>query len=392
MPGGVVTTPGNDNKHLYNGGSEWQNDYGNMPDYYQTYYRNYDAAIGRWVGVDPNPESAESMTVYQYGGNNPVLFNDPLGDKARLPETIPSPPPGGFSGSNVESSNLVAGDMANEFGTGYGGIPIYGGSGYATEGAYNSFWSGVFKSSGLAIYGYTLPATKPSMGNINCDKCRTDLYFDTNGKLISQSSYEGDGSRHFYSATVTGTDHGKVKYYVNGEVTELDIHWRQMEIMGDDALYSYRSFKNAIAGPLHSAWNSDFARGIINDDIGVHVGATLVPTVGAGYSYNVDWITRGPDLGLHMSQSLSVRAGEEAGVSAMFVHGNYNGPVSEINYGSQGGWGGDVNGELGPVSIGGWRSVSLEGGQIKTLWTGTSLGTGFGLGGSGGVSYTWVTF
>ncbi|XHR97265.1 hypothetical protein ACFJIV_11780 [Mucilaginibacter sp. UC70_90] len=66
MPGSVVSTPGNDNKHLYNGGSEWQNDYGNMPDYYQTYYRNYDAAIGRWVGVDPNPESAESMAVYQY--------------------------------------------------------------------------------------------------------------------------------------------------------------------------------------------------------------------------------------------------------------------------------------------------------------------------------------
>ncbi len=38
-------------RKLYNGGSEWQNDYGNMPDYYQTYYRNYDAAIGRWLGL-----------------------------------------------------------------------------------------------------------------------------------------------------------------------------------------------------------------------------------------------------------------------------------------------------------------------------------------------------
>jgi RHS repeat-associated protein len=82
MPGSIIGTPTNDNKHLYNGGSEWQNDYGNLPDYYQTYYRNYDAAIGRWVGVDPDPESVGSMTVYQYGNDNPVLYNDPLGNRA----------------------------------------------------------------------------------------------------------------------------------------------------------------------------------------------------------------------------------------------------------------------------------------------------------------------
>jgi RHS repeat-associated protein len=70
MPGSVVATPGNQNRNLYNGGSEWQNDYGNLPDYYQTFYRNYDAALGRWIGVDPKGESAESMTGYQYAGNN----------------------------------------------------------------------------------------------------------------------------------------------------------------------------------------------------------------------------------------------------------------------------------------------------------------------------------
>jgi len=51
-----------------------------LPDYYQTFFRNYDAALGRWVGVDPKAESAESMTTYQYAGNNPIMFNDPLGD------------------------------------------------------------------------------------------------------------------------------------------------------------------------------------------------------------------------------------------------------------------------------------------------------------------------
>lgn len=68
------------NKNLYNGGSEWQNDYGNLPDYYQTFNRNYDSAIARFVGVDPVAESAESITSYQYAGDNPIMNNDPEGN------------------------------------------------------------------------------------------------------------------------------------------------------------------------------------------------------------------------------------------------------------------------------------------------------------------------
>lgn len=85
MPNSLVGFPsGNtDNKHLYNGGSEWQNDFGSLPDYYQTFYRNYDAALMQFISVDPRPESTESMSTYQYASNNPVMFNDPLGDMTR---------------------------------------------------------------------------------------------------------------------------------------------------------------------------------------------------------------------------------------------------------------------------------------------------------------------
>jgi len=88
MPGSAVGIISTDNKHLYNGGSEWQNDYTNLPDYYQTFNRNYDAALGRFVGVDPIAESAESMTSYQYAGNNPVMMNDPMGDLLR--QSVPA--------------------------------------------------------------------------------------------------------------------------------------------------------------------------------------------------------------------------------------------------------------------------------------------------------------
>jgi len=78
-PAGTPTVP---KKELYNGGSEWQNDFSNLPDYYQTYYRNYDPALGRFVAADPMAEATESLTVYAYANNNPILFNDPLGDLA----------------------------------------------------------------------------------------------------------------------------------------------------------------------------------------------------------------------------------------------------------------------------------------------------------------------
>jgi len=92
MPGTTVSTGTTPNKNLYNGGSEWQNDYSNLPDYYQTLNRNYDAALGRFVSVDPEPESAESMSNYQYAGNMPMMFNDPDGAKAT------NTPPQGVTG------------------------------------------------------------------------------------------------------------------------------------------------------------------------------------------------------------------------------------------------------------------------------------------------------
>lgn len=83
MPNSQVTTPSSPNKQLYNGGSEWQNDFDKLPDYYQTFYRNYDAALARFIAVDPIAESAESISPYNYAGNNPIMFNDPLGDYVR---------------------------------------------------------------------------------------------------------------------------------------------------------------------------------------------------------------------------------------------------------------------------------------------------------------------
>ena len=86
-----MALPTQPNKQLYNGGSEWQNDYQDQPDWQQTFYRNYDQTIGRFLAVDPMAEATGDMSVYQYGNNNPVMNNDPLGDlsKADIESTFP---------------------------------------------------------------------------------------------------------------------------------------------------------------------------------------------------------------------------------------------------------------------------------------------------------------
>jgi RHS repeat-associated protein len=95
MPGSLVGWSVPRNKNLYNGGSEWQNDTkavnAGVPNYYQTFYRNYDPALARWVAVDPMAEGAESMSVFQYAGDNPIMGNDPGGDLAAVKNNLPPP-------------------------------------------------------------------------------------------------------------------------------------------------------------------------------------------------------------------------------------------------------------------------------------------------------------
>jgi RHS repeat-associated protein len=136
------STTGGDNRQLYNGGSEWQNDYQNLPDYYQTFYRNYDATLGRFIGVDPKAESAESMTGYQYSGNNPIMYNDPLGDLLRTPPGVNGP-------SIVTESNYSSPNLNNSFSDDYG-YGEDGESGFGGDGStdYSMQWDEILATNG----------------------------------------------------------------------------------------------------------------------------------------------------------------------------------------------------------------------------------------------------
>jgi RHS repeat-associated protein len=69
------------NRYGWNGGNEYE-DEGEL-NYSNTFYRKYDAQIGRFTGIDMLAEKFAGINPYQFGNNNPVVFNDPMGDEAR---------------------------------------------------------------------------------------------------------------------------------------------------------------------------------------------------------------------------------------------------------------------------------------------------------------------
>ena len=108
------------NRYGYNGGNEYE-DEGEL-NYSNTFYRKYDAQIGRFTGVDMLAEKFAFINPYQYGYNNPVMFNVPKGDKLTLPGRPIKGPDGNYHTGWV--SEMMWGNLgffSNEYLGGGGG-------------------------------------------------------------------------------------------------------------------------------------------------------------------------------------------------------------------------------------------------------------------------------
>ena len=82
------------NRYGFNGGNEYE-DEGEL-NYSNTFYRKYDAQIGRFTGIDMLAEQFAGINPYQFGFNNPVIFNDPMGDQNILPGRMQKGPDGNY--------------------------------------------------------------------------------------------------------------------------------------------------------------------------------------------------------------------------------------------------------------------------------------------------------
>ena len=159
MPNSPVTPLGTPNKKLYNGGSEWQNDFINLPDYYETPNRNYDAALGRFISVDLMAESAESLTTYNYAGNNPILSNDPTGNITQAEQqyldwmSSDQSKPGNTAADFYDGNSIGSGTGRHDGGSGFSGNNNWGSSG--------SMGGSTMSGSGGVTFGVSNNGTAP---------------------------------------------------------------------------------------------------------------------------------------------------------------------------------------------------------------------------------------
>jgi RHS repeat-associated protein len=63
------------NNFLFNGGTELNT----TTDLYETFFRNYDPALGRFNSIDPLSSLYPGWSSYSFAFNNPLFWNDPLG-------------------------------------------------------------------------------------------------------------------------------------------------------------------------------------------------------------------------------------------------------------------------------------------------------------------------
>jgi RHS repeat-associated protein len=204
-----VALPTVPNKQLYNGGSEWQNDYSNLPYYYQTFNRNYDAALGRFIGVDPKAESAESMTSYQYAGNNPIMFNDPLGDAATGRYQGNINPPTDSSSPSIHLDNGVVDqlqqDMLDFFGAfdaagdAAGQVASQGGWVPGGQDAFGSIFTGMMDAIKNANYNARINNTASQQTNST-----QSGYYSVFYQTSSLSNYNGQEQYDLDQVNITG--------------------------------------------------------------------------------------------------------------------------------------------------------------------------------------------
>jgi RHS repeat-associated protein len=288
------TVAGDNNKKLYNGGAEWQNDFANLPDYYQTFYRNYDPATARFIGVDPMAESAESMTSYQYAGNNPIMNNDPAGNiNTRAPQGPPEPSVnlseldniddisgGGYDVNNADPDDNIGRNTDSNwqndgaFDDEGKGTQVEGESNYDYNNNRLSF-SSDGGAGGRAFWAFAEgsggaldPTTNSGLSSLGVKVTSSGVYFasiDVTNSTQSKNEYDGAGTLTWYFAGLGGNANqegpgpSKWQQFLTGVANDLTVIGMTSEwFVGANHPHTY--VNDRVANTLRNSPGVDYLR------------------------------------------------------------------------------------------------------------------------------------
>jgi RHS repeat-associated protein len=176
------------NNFLYNEASELNSTSG----FYDLPYRNYDAALGRFFQVDPMAEHDHTLSPFVYGGNNPIVYNDPTGlmrpyidvDQIRAQYATVNLNPGmSFDGNHQWSDYWETGGGGGGSGSGLGGSS----TDYAIKDALEALGINVSigVNGGVSINGSAYTATGNGSNGYWHETMTS--YVDTDGQVTVES-------------------------------------------------------------------------------------------------------------------------------------------------------------------------------------------------------------
>lgn len=156
MKGAIIRTamPTSPNKNLYNSGSELQDDFGDDPYLYSTFFREYDPVLGRMNAIDPMASTYHWISPYNYAFNDPFNLNDPTGadpfnDWEEVEGWIGEMFESKYGGHWEDGETYLFESYADAFYTLSFHLDTYDGWGYTDAGSYASASDNFFEMTGI---------------------------------------------------------------------------------------------------------------------------------------------------------------------------------------------------------------------------------------------------
>ncbi len=226
------------NSFLYNGGSELDDNTGN----YQTFFREYDPALGRMTAIDPLAAKYSSWSPYNYAFNDPVALNDPTGAEPYFNHTY-----------IMQFEHDVAGrvpGMGNDFGN------LVGSENFSMFGNQGSIGRGTHGNN-AALYGHVYMGSAGDWAN-GMNQIRD---YAVMGSSAFASAYPEEAKKIAQARAIrSGIAQGLSSDGFGGTVNPLTGSFTAFE--GDS--YSDEQLKNAfIAGAVYNQLHGTFGQTLI---------------------------------------------------------------------------------------------------------------------------------